>query len=89
MIDKLRLWPWLGLAVASTAVVGVLAPHQLGVLVWTLSKISLAAWLGYRIHRSLERGPRPHELEGATRDAALLRRALIVGAVVVAIGLGV
>ena len=89
MLTRLRLAPWLAFAVATTAAVGVVAPQQLGVLCWSLSKLSLGAVLGYYVHRSLERGPRPHELEGAARDAALLRRALIVGAVILAVGLGV
>lgn len=88
-MKAIRLAPWLVMALVTTAVVGVIAPQQLGVLCWSLSKLSLAACLGYYVHRSLERGPRPHELEGAARDAALLRRAVIVGAVMVAVGLGV
>ena len=88
-MNNIRLAPWLALALLTAAIVGIVAPQQLGVLCWSLTKLSLGAYLGYYIHRSLERGLRPHELTGALRDAALLRRAIVVGAAIVAVGLGV
>lgn len=78
MIDKIRLWPWMLACAIFLAAVGIIAPQQLGVLLWIMGKATLFAWLGYWLHRGIERGPRPHELTGSARDAALMRRAFIV-----------
>ena len=89
LLSRMRMWPWLLCALCTMAVVGVMAPQQLGVLVWSLSKVCVGAYLAYWIHRSIERGPRPHELWTTGRDAALLRRTILVAAVVIALGVGV
>ena len=89
LLKRLRMWPWLLLALCTAAVVGVVAPQQLGVLVWSLSKVCIGAYVAYWIHRSIERGPRPHELLAAERSAALLRRTILVAAVIIARGVGV
>ena len=86
--NKIRLWPWLALALITSGAVAVYRPEMVGLLLWTLCKLSLGAWLGYRVHRSIERGVRPHELIGIARDRALLRRAIIVAAAMVALALG-
>tara|TARA_Y100001936_G_scaffold232564_1_gene257631 strand:+ start:4376 stop:4600 length:225 start_codon:yes stop_codon:yes gene_type:complete len=74
--------------------VAVIAPYQLGVLVWSLSKLSLGAYLGYWIDRSIFHYARPHqlaiEIDGELIiAAALVRRALLVAAAILALGLGV
>ncbi|MEX0732862.1 MAG: putative holin [Aquisalimonadaceae bacterium] len=97
LVDRLRAWPWLLAAVVATAVVGLLHPYQLGVLVWSLSKLALGAWLGYWIDRSIFYYARPgsisvHNPNVATAyvlAAAMLRRALIIAAALIALGLGV
>jgi len=71
LFDKFRAFPWLLLALLATAVVGHLAPHQLGVLVWSLSKLALGAYLGYWIDRTIFHYARPGDLfHMATRLAA-------------------
>lgn len=110
VLDKLRVGPWLVAALVMAAIVGVLYPHQLGVLLWSLTKLSFGAYLGYWIDRSLFPYARPHvlfygadrlsdtsrpeQVEGGRtmrREASLatLRRAIIIGATVLALGLGV
>lgn len=116
LIDKFRAWPWLLAAVVMTVVVGWLHPYQLGVLLWSLSKLALGAFLGYWIDRSIFYYARPGEyLEKvnwySTQDAGekpilseyqlkargrslemiacMLRRAVIIGATILALGLGV
>lgn len=112
LIDKLRLGPWLIAAILMAIIVGLLYPHQLGVLLWSLTKLSFGAYLGYWIDRSLFPYARPHELfsqasalgeSGATREEraltrsrlrreasfATLRRAIIIAAALIALGLGV
>lgn len=87
MIDsKLRLWPWMLACAVFLAAVGIIAPHQLGVLAWIMGKLTMGAALGYWLHRGIERGPRPHELKGPARDAALNRRVAIVAAMILSMG---
>lgn len=92
--DTLRVWPWLLGALLATVVVAFIAPYQLGVLMWSLSKLALGAYLGYWIDRSIFHYARPHtlsiEIDGELVIAAsLLRRALLVAAAILALGLGV
>ncbi len=89
LIDRLRAWPWLAAALLATFAVGVIAPHQLGVLVWSLAKLALGAYLGYWIDRSVFPYARPHELRVPYRCHAMLRRAIIIASAVIALGLGV
>lgn len=91
VLNYLRAWPWLAAALLATLVVFLIAPHQIGVLIWSLSKLSFGAYLGYWIHRSLNLdGPRIHEMEpGPDKNMALLNRAIIIGASILALGLGV
>lgn len=107
LIDKLRALPWLLLALIATAVVALLAPYQLGVLVWSLSKLAFGAYLGYWIDRTIYPYARPHDLflianRLASRDLnsgarhmrqqaslATLRRAAVMAAAILALGLGV
>jgi hypothetical protein len=89
LIDKLRAWPWLVAALFTTLIVGLLAPHQLGLLAWALSKLSLGAYLGYWVDRSLFPYARPDRMLDNSPDLAMLRRALIVSACVIALGMGV
>lgn len=53
LLDKLRVGPWLIAALIMAAVVGWLYPHQLGVLLWSLTKLSFGAYLGYWIDRTI------------------------------------
>ena len=85
---KIRLWPWLSLALFTAAVVAVYRPSMIGLLAWSLCKLSFGAGLGYWIDRSIARGPRPHELDGEAKDRALLRRAIIVASAILAMALG-
>lgn len=97
VIDKLRAWPWLLGALVTTLVVAAVAPYQLGVLVWSLSKLSLGAYLGYWIDRSVFHYARPHALQPTPMStpqiygfaAAMLRRAIIIASAILALGLGV
>ncbi len=57
--DQMRNWPWLASGVVFAGLVWLLAPHQLGVLAWSLSKLGLGAYLGYWIDRSVFYYARP------------------------------
>ena len=86
----LRTWQWLLLACMCLVVMSQIAPHQMPALVWNLSKVTLGVWLGYWADRNLFPYARPGgpQIEGS-RGLMMLRRALIVSAVVIALGLGV
>lgn len=87
---KIRMLDWLLIAAALVVVVALIAPHQLGVTLYKLSLVSLAAVVGYWIDRSLFPYARPDELALSEHEtvAAYLRRALIVGACIVGVSLG-
>lgn len=95
--DRLRAWPWLLASIIAVSVVGWIAPHQLGVLIWSLSKLCLGAYLGYWIDRGIFHYARPgkFQLESQLPDTwraaclCMLRRALVMSAAILALGLGV
>lgn len=95
--DTFRAGPWLIAALIMAAIVGFLYPHQLGVLLWSLTKLSLGAYLGYWIDRTIFYYARPGAIdwrEAGPHTAYLLagcmlRRALIMAAAILALGLGV
>ena len=86
--EALRMWPWLGMALAGAGLVGIYRPAMVGLLLWSLCKLCFGAALGYWVDRSVARGARPHELAGEAKDRALLRRAVIVAAAILAMALG-
>ncbi|MFP4181843.1 MAG: putative holin [Thiohalospira sp.] len=88
ILDKLRAWPWLVAALLTVVLVGWFSVHQIGVLIYSLAKLSLGAYLGYWIHRSIAPYARPHELEGEDRRNAIIARAIIVAGAMLALGVG-
>jgi hypothetical protein len=95
LLDKLRIGPWLILALITSIAVGFLYPHQLGVLLWSLTKLCWGAYLGYWIDRSIFPYARPGNYSCRNADGLsaigllMLRRAIIIAAAVLALGLGV
>ncbi|GEK71577.1 MULTISPECIES: putative holin [Halomonas] len=95
--DKFRVGPWLVAALIMATIVGLLYPHQLGVLLWSLTKLSLGAYLGYWIDRTLFPYARPHRFSNSSNidntarcfTVSMLRRAIIIAAALIALGLGV
>lgn len=96
LLDKLRIGPWLVLALITSIGVAFLYPHQIGVLLWSLTKLCWAAYLGYWIDRSIFPYARPDRFNPETNIAErtlwemlMLRRAIIIAAAIIALGLGV
>ena len=82
---------WLLISLLLVLAIAALAPHQLGVSLYKLSLITMAAWVAYWIDRSLFPYARPDDLALTSpieRGAAMLRRAIIVGSAMLAVGLG-
>ncbi|WIX34941.1 putative holin [Salinicola sp. JS01] len=104
---SLRLWPCLLLAIVTTTAVGLAYPQQVGLLVWSLTKIFWALYITYWLDRWVFHYARPHRLFessqsynqqriwGAERhmreqaSLATIRRAILMAAVAIAVGLGV
>lgn len=104
---RARMSGWLYVSVGLAVATLFVAPYQFPVTLYKLSLITVGAWLGYWLDRSLFRGAQPgallewQQLEDGraaplplTREqaiayaAAMLRRALIIAAVVIAVALG-
>lgn len=93
ILDKFRASPWLLATIPAAVAVALIAPYQLGVLVWSLCKLTLGAYLGYWIDRTIFPYARPGHAfdEGRHADgaSASLRRAVIMAATILALGSGV
>jgi len=89
-MKSLRMLDWVIVAALLSLVIAIVAPHQLGVTAYKLSLVSLAAVVGYWIDRSLFPYARPDELALTDQQvaAAYLRRAFVVGACIIGVGLG-
>ena len=87
---KIRMIDWVVITLLLTLAIGLLAPHQLGVTLYKLSLVSLAAVAGYWIDRSLFPYARPDELALSEMEtvAAYIRRAILVAACIVGVSLG-
>jgi len=62
-------------------------PAKFGSYLWIISKLVMAAVLGYGIDRASSRDNQPEKLEGIERAMAQTRRATLMAAFVVAAGL--
>lgn len=94
MLNKMpRMTDWLLITLILIGLIAWLAPQQLPVSLYKLSLITMAAVVGYWIDRSLFPYARPDDRSLATSDVlqacAMLRRAIIVGAAMLAVSLGV
>lgn len=90
-INAIRMIDWIVYSILLCATIWFLAPHQLGVSLYKLSLVSLAAVVGYRIDRSLFPYARPDDLAlagGIETAGAQMRRAIIVAATIIGVSLG-
>ena len=93
VLDIFRMAPWLTLTAILAVAVFFVAPQQLEVAMWKMLLLSGAAYLGYWVDRNVFPYARPHALLDAKREdlaaVAMLRRAIIIAAVVVGAALAV
>lgn len=82
--DRLRMVQWLVAGVACYALAAMVTQPQIQVALWKAGNVTLAAWLGYQIDRQAF----PYERCKEGKNMCQLRRAILIGAVVLAIGLG-
>lgn len=86
-----RMATWLVVTLILFIIIAVLAPQQIGVTLYKLSLLTMAAWVGYWIDRALFPYARPHIfIQGQNPSwftLTMIRRAIIVAAAMLAMGL--
>jgi type IV secretory pathway protease TraF len=90
-LSEIRLLGWAVIALLLTALVLALAPQQVPVTLYKLNLVALAGVLGYWLDRSLFPYARPDQISvqhPMVVAASMIRRALIVAATMLALGLG-
>lgn len=83
---RMALWALLSLLLLA-AIAAWLNPAKVGSYLWIISKLSLAAVLGYGFDRAASPDGRPSELEGIEMAMAQTRRATLMAAAIIAAGL--
>lgn len=90
-MQALRMWEWVLATAALLLLLWWLAPANLPVLVYKLSLVTLAAVVGYWLDRRLFRGASWDQYGGSSQiliATAMMRRAVIVAAVVLGVTMG-
>lgn len=89
-IKNLRMVDWFAINIIMVGAVYFLAPQQIPVLVFKACQVSMMGWIGYWFDRRIAPNSRPGnlELETIERAAAMIRRALIIAAAMIAGSLG-
>lgn len=85
-LGRMALWALLSLLLLGV-IAGLLNPAKIGSYLWIVSKLSLAAVLGYGFDRAANPGAGPEKLEGIEQAMAQTRRATLMAAAIVAAGL--
>ena len=95
-IKNIRMIAWLAISIPLFLIVAIVSPQKIELLIYKAVLITFSAWLGYRVDRGLFPYARPDRLaeEPAMPDSdlafseAMKRRAIIVGACVLAMAMG-
>lgn len=85
-LGRMALWALLSLLLL-VVIAWFLNPAKVGSYLWIVSKLSLAAVLGYGFDRAASPGDGPSQLDGIERAMAQTRRATLMAAAIVAAGL--
>jgi hypothetical protein len=86
--DGGRMLLWVLLSLLLLAVIAAfLNPAKFGSYLWVVSKLSLAATLGYGFDRAAAPGGSPAKLDGIEKAMAQTRRATLMAAAIIAAGL--
>lgn len=83
---RMALWALLSLLLLGVVAVW-LNPAKFGSYLWTVSKLSLAAVLGYGFDRGASWDASPSKLDGIEKAMAQTRRATLMAAAIIAAGL--
>lgn len=82
--DRARMLQWLAAAIVLYALAMMIVQPQIQVALWKSGNVTLAAWLGYQIDRQAF----PYERCKEGLHNCQIRRAIIIAAAMLAIGLG-
>lgn len=82
----MALWALLSLLLLLVIAVAF-NPAKFGSYLWIVSKLAMAAVLGYGFDRAAAHNNQPEKLEGIERAMAQTRRATLMAAVILAAGL--
>lgn len=85
-VGRMLLWALLSLVLLAV-IAWFLNPAKFGSYLWIVSKLSLAAVLGYGFDRAASPNDAPSSLDGIERAMAQTRRATLMAATIVAAGL--
>lgn len=86
--DGSRMLLWALLSLVLLAVIAFwLNPAKCGSYLWVVSKLSLAAVLGYFFDRAAAPGASPSKLDGIEKAMAQTRRTTLMAAAIIAAGL--
>lgn len=83
-----RMSMWFYISIGLMVIVTLLAPQKLGMLIYKVNLITIAAWLGYWIDRLTFYYARPDQVPEALQAAANIRRAVIMAACILAMAIG-
>lgn len=86
---ELRMLECIVIAVITLAIIAYASPQQLTVAVYKVLLVTLFALLGFRLDRMIFPYARPDKVVDDARDAACIRRAIIVAAAIVGGTIGV
>lgn len=85
MADKLRMFHWLLIAAGLYFAATIVQQPQLQIVLWKTGHITVAAFAGYWVDRAAFRETR---LNVRSDPRLQIRRAIVIGAAMVAISLG-
>lgn len=86
--DGVHMMVWAALSLALLAVIATwMNPAKFGSYLWVVSKLGLAAALGYGFDRAAAPGGSPAKLDGIDKAMAQTRRATLMAAAIIAAGL--
>ena len=83
-----RMSTWVWISIPLLIVVVLLSPQKVGLVIYKLNLVTIAAALGYWLDRGAFPYARPDQVAEALMPAAMIRRAVIMAAVVLAMALG-
>lgn len=85
----MRMIEWMLVSLLLAGLIAWLSPQQLPVAAYKVALVTTAAWLGYWIDRRAFPYARPDRTSiGIPFAAAMLRRAIIIGAAMLAVSIG-
>ena len=83
-----RMSLWLYISIPLMALIIIMSPQKLGLVLYKVNLITIAAWLGYWIDRGAFPYARPDQIGEDLMSSAMIRRALIIASSILAMAMG-